>query len=132
MRLPNAVRHWNKRFLNRLTIQLARASWGPFSIVHHVGRRSGRSYQTPIFAFPTAGGFAIALTYGSGVDWFQNVAAAGGCRILWHRREYSIDSIGRLDRQSALPLFPPFIRMGLRLLGTSDFVQMGFRPGEPC
>lgn len=34
--------------LNRWTTRLARAGRGPFSLVRHVGRKSGKPYETPI------------------------------------------------------------------------------------
>jgi hypothetical protein len=37
-----------KYSLNPLTRRLAHSSFGPFSIVRHVGRRSGKRYETPI------------------------------------------------------------------------------------
>jgi hypothetical protein len=59
-------RHLRKGFLdllkftlNPLTRRLARSSMGPFSIVRHVGRRSGRLYETPIIVSPVEDGFVI-------------------------------------------------------------------------
>src|SRR5215469_5184966 len=34
------------------------------AMVHHRGRRSGRSYATPTSARPTSDGFVIAMTFG--------------------------------------------------------------------
>jgi hypothetical protein len=28
-------------------------------------------------------GFVIELTYGSDVDWYGNIAAAGGCAVIY-------------------------------------------------
>ncbi|MGA2112976.1 MAG: nitroreductase family deazaflavin-dependent oxidoreductase [Anaerolineales bacterium] len=126
MKIPKQVRYFNKRFPNQLTTRIAHDSWGPFSIVYHVGRRSGKPYETPIFVFPTVDGFVVALTYGPEVDWFRNVSAAGRCRILWHRHEYGIEKIDPLDSESALPLIPRFIRMSLQLMGMRDFVRMRY------
>ena len=41
------------------------------SVVHHVGRKSGTTYETPIDAVPTDEGFVIALPYGANTDWLQ-------------------------------------------------------------
>src|SRR5205085_13377 len=79
-----------KHTLNPLTRRLARSSFGPFSIVQHVGRHSGKQYETPIIVAPLNDGFVIELTYGPNVDWHKNVLAAGGCRIIWHGKQFAI------------------------------------------
>ncbi|MEA4908541.1 MAG: nitroreductase family deazaflavin-dependent oxidoreductase [Anaerolineaceae bacterium] len=124
MRFPDRVRYLNKRYLNRLTLRLARSTWGPFAVVYHVGRRSGRPYQTPIIAIPAPDGFVVALTYGPEVDWYRNVLAAGGCRIGRHGRETLIAGVEPLAVQAALPYFPWMERTVLRLAGTQDFVRL--------
>ena len=132
MNFRDAVRYFNKRFLNRLTSKIAQASWGPFAVIYHAGRRSGKLYETPIWVFPKVGGFVIALTYGPQVDWYRNVSTAGRCRILWHRHEYTIEKIESMEAKAALPFFPRFIRMGLRLMGVGHFVQMKYRMVKPA
>jgi hypothetical protein len=52
--------------------------WG---VLHHVGRTSGRSYETPIDAQPMPGGMVIPLVYGPQADWCRNVLAAGNCTL---------------------------------------------------
>ncbi len=124
MKFPNSIRYFNKHVLNRITGKIARSSWGSFCIVHHVGRHSGKPYETTIMAFPMDNGFAVALTYGPDVDWFRNVSAAGQCQILWHRNEYEIRKIEPMDVETALPHFPRFEQMILRLVGVQNFVRM--------
>src|SRR5262249_57066700 len=53
----------------------------PLAVVHHLGRKSGRSYKTPIVAFRSAAGFVIPMTYGTDVDWARNIVAARGCTL---------------------------------------------------
>jgi deazaflavin-dependent oxidoreductase (nitroreductase family) len=110
-----------KHTLNPLTRRLARSSLGPFSIVRHVGRRSGKRYETPIIVSRVEDGFVIELTYGPDVDWHKNVLAAGGCTLVWHGREYLIDAIEPLDTATGRAAFPPPERLILRLLGREHF-----------
>ena len=50
MPIPKRVAHFNKRVTNRVTRHIA--GWMPgFAIVTHVGRRSGRTYRTPVNIF---------------------------------------------------------------------------------
>ncbi|MGZ4612806.1 MAG: hypothetical protein ACXV1K_06490 [Kineosporiaceae bacterium] len=39
------------------------------SVVRHVGRTSGRRYETPVVPVATDGGFVVPLPYGPGTDW---------------------------------------------------------------
>ena len=128
MKIPDGVRTFNKHYLNRLTGKLARAGLSPFAMVYHVGRHSAKQYATPIWVFPIAGGFIIALTYGTHVDWYRNVLSAGQCRILYQRQEYAITSIEPLERATALPHFPRFVGSVLRFIGMQDFVRMAYQP----
>ena len=69
---------WLGRVLNPLTSRTARPGRGPFSMVRHVGRRSGRTREIPVILAQTAEGFVAELTYGPNVDWYRNIVAAGG------------------------------------------------------
>jgi deazaflavin-dependent oxidoreductase (nitroreductase family) len=116
-----------KYTLNPLTRRIARSSFGPFSLVRHVGRRSGKVYETPIIVSPVADGFVIELTYGPEVDWHKNVLAAGGCTLVWHGKEYVIDKIEPLDTEIGRAAFPPSQQLILRLLGRKHFEKMKFQ-----
>ena len=71
-----------KNTLNRVTTRVAKSGRGPFSLVRHVGRTSGKVYETPIVVAPAPDGFVAELTYGESVNWYRNVVAAGGCDLL--------------------------------------------------
>jgi deazaflavin-dependent oxidoreductase (nitroreductase family) len=71
-----------KNTLNWLTKRVARSGRGPFSLVRHVGRRSGRVYESPIVVAAVPEGFVAELTYGENVNWYRNVVAAGSCDLL--------------------------------------------------
>jgi deazaflavin-dependent oxidoreductase (nitroreductase family) len=117
---------WNtvlKHTLNRLTLRLARNGRGPFSIVTSVGRKSGKTYETPIIVQPTGGGFMIELTYGDQVQWYRNVLAAGGCTITYRRVEHRIAGFEPVDVATGLAAFSPSQRRILTLLHRSHFVR---------
>jgi deazaflavin-dependent oxidoreductase (nitroreductase family) len=80
MPAPRRLARFNKRFTNHLTSKVAGYLPG-FAIVSHIGRKSGRTYRTPVNAFRTDDGYIIALTYGSESDWVKNVLAAGSCEL---------------------------------------------------
>ena len=128
MKLQQHLRHGLlivlKYTLNPLTRRLARSSFGPFSLVRHIGRRSGKLYETPIVVAPVRDGFVIELTYGPDVDWHKNVVAAGGCTVVWHGKEYVIDTIEPVDTQTGRAAFSPRQQLILRLLRRKHFEQL--------
>jgi deazaflavin-dependent oxidoreductase (nitroreductase family) len=128
MNLPQQLRHGLlivlKYTVNPLTRRLARSSFGPFSIVRHIGRRSGKLYETPIVVGPLSDGFVIELTYGPDVDWYKNVVAAGGCMVVWHGQEYVIDTIESVDTETGRATFSPSRQLLLRLLRRKHFEKL--------
>lgn len=118
------LRTFNKHITNRLARRFADFSHGPFALIRHVGRRSGKPYETPIMVEPSGDRFVIALTYGPEVDWYRNVLAAGHTTLHWHGRDYALENVEPLAVQTALPLFSPLQRLILRMRGTQQFVSM--------
>lgn len=110
-----------KHTLNPLTRRLARTPFGPFSLVRHVGRRSGKVYETPIIAARVPDGFVVELTYGPDVDWHKNVLAAGGGTLIWRGRAYAIGHIEPLDAATGRAAYPQPQRTILRLLGRQHY-----------
>jgi deazaflavin-dependent oxidoreductase (nitroreductase family) len=118
-----------KNRFNPLTRKvIARSARGPFAIVRHVGRRSGKTYETPIVVEPADGGFVFELTYGPDVDWYKNVQAAGGCTIRWHGKDYVIDRMEPLDAEIGRAAFPLPARLILRLIKQKHFYKMMAQP----
>ena len=94
------------------------------ALLTHAGRRSGKTYRTPLGAQPYGDGFAVSLPYGSHTDWCRNVIAAGTCRLAWRGQTY------QLERPEIIPgaeVFPT-LRVGQRLLlkggGIQDFLWL--------
>jgi deazaflavin-dependent oxidoreductase (nitroreductase family) len=99
-----------------------------FAIVRHRGRRSGRVYATPVSARPTPDGFIIALTFGEGADWFQNVQAAGGCVVRWKGKEYPLTAPEMIGWETARFAFSPLERRLVSLIGIESFVRLRHAP----
>ncbi len=120
----NRVRTFNKYVANRLLRGFTSCPHGPFAIIRHVGRRSGKPYETLIMVWPMGEGFVIALTYGPKVDWYRNMLAAGGGTVFWHRKVYAVGKPEPIDAKTALPAFPAAFRLILQRLGMQDFVRV--------
>jgi deazaflavin-dependent oxidoreductase (nitroreductase family) len=120
--IPMRVARFNRRVTNRVATPLLRRLPG-FAVVHHVGRRSGRPYRTPVNLFPVEGGYVIALTYGPDVDWLRNVLVAGGCELEVRGRRVRCTSPVVFHDPSAARIRLPE-RPILRLLKVTDFVSL--------
>lgn len=123
--LPSRIRLVNKYVTNRLLRRFASSSRGPFAVIYHVGRRSGKPYETTIMVWPMGEGLVIALTYGPKVDWSRNMMAAGGGEVLWHKGVYGVGKPEPIDLETALPAFPMLFRPLFRRAGM-QFVWMKF------
>ncbi|MHA7984776.1 PNPOx family protein [Rathayibacter sp. CAU 1779] len=110
-----------KNTLNPLTLRAARSGRGPFSLVRHVGRTSGATYETPVILARRADGFVAELTYGPQVNWYRNIVAAGHCDILYQGVEHHIDRIEPLSTEEGLSAFGNPRAIVLRLLRRHEF-----------
>jgi deazaflavin-dependent nitroreductase family protein len=124
MPIPNRIRYFNKRFTNRILALIAGKKASPIALVQHEGRRSGKRYQTPVMAEKSGESFIFALTYGTGVDWYQNVLAAGFCRLHWRGREYPLAHPEVLSPSEGLAAYPNPQRAVLKRLKNNDFFRM--------
>ncbi len=79
---------------------------GPYAIVHHRGRSSGKTYTTPVNVRPTPEGFIIPLYYSRNVDWCRNVLAAGQCTITWQGNDYHVVEPEVIEPATVLSLIP--------------------------
>ena len=113
-----------KYTLNPVTSRLARTRFGPFVIIRHVGRRSGKIFETPIIARRVPDGFVIELTYGENVDWYKNVQAAGGCTVVWHGQPYPVNRLEPLAPEIGRAAFSAAQQRILRLLNRKHFVKL--------
>ncbi|MGH3581783.1 MAG: nitroreductase family deazaflavin-dependent oxidoreductase [Mycobacterium sp.] len=80
---------FNRKYTNRVVEPLS--GWLPlWSVIEHVGRKSGKSYRTPVTAFSTTDGVAVLLPYGTDTDWVRNLTAAGGGRVQMLGRTFAV------------------------------------------
>ena len=83
MQLPQWLARSNRYTTNKLTGLFA--GWMPMmGMLEHIGRRSGKTYRTPLTVFGTPDGVAILLSYGPDRDWLKNITATGGARMKRH------------------------------------------------
>ena len=121
-RIRDIIRQFNKKIYNPMIMRFAGRRL--YAVIHHIGRRSGKPYATPVVAEQTTRGFVIPLPYGPDVDWCRNILAAGHCAIQYRGTIYRVDSPEVVDAKSALPVFPIGMQLSFRLFGIKQFLQM--------
>jgi deazaflavin-dependent oxidoreductase (nitroreductase family) len=98
------------------------------SVVRHVGRTSGREYETPVSALPTDDGFVIALPYGPNTDWLRNVLAAGSATVVDQGTTWSVDEPEVVPTSEAEPHLPPDTLRALRLFRVEECLRVRRAP----
>ena len=118
------------RVVNPLVLRIAGRRHMPIlGIVHHRGRKTGRSYATPLGVRPAAGGgFVIPLTFSQASQWYQNILAAGCCIITYRGADHTVAEPTVVDRAAAGLAYPGYERLALRLIGINEFVSLTSAP----
>lgn len=95
----------------------------PWATLHHVGRKSGRQYRTPVVAFAARApidpatvaspGAPVAISdtrdvlvlhplpWGPDVDWCRNIRAAGSYTLTRKGVDYAVDDLHVVDAAEA-------------------------------
>ena len=97
MPYPRWLAKVNKRVFNPRAIRK-----GEYPVVTHVGRKSGRTYQTPMDAYPTNSGFVLVARYGPESDWVQNIMAAGEASLRIGGEDHDLRSPRLVSQEEAL------------------------------
>lgn len=119
MPIPKVIARFNRVGLNRVVRQIA--PWLPgFGVIVHVGRRSGRTYRTPVNVFRHDQRYVVALTYGPDVDWLKNAQHAGGCELETRRGRLRLGT-PRVYRDTGRDDVPALVAHILVLLKVADF-----------
>ncbi len=130
-RAAHALLRVGVRHLNPLMLSLAGSPRLPMlAVIYHRGRRSGRSYATPLGARLIANGFVIPITFGEQANWFRNVQAAGGCVIRWKGADYPMIEPEVVDWATARSAFYPLERFVMPIIGIEQFVRLRHAPAN--
>lgn len=111
------VRRLNRGFSNPRALRTAGQPDATYSIVEHVGRRSGSTYSTPIGAVATGDGFVIGLPYGAGADWVRNVLVAQTATLVHDGERIAVDQPELIAARDAERWLPTTDRYVNRLFG---------------
>lgn len=113
------------RAFNSVAIRLAGTRAMPvWAVVEHTGRRSGKTYTTPVAVFPTSGVFYVGLPWGRDVDWVRNLRAAGGGVIRWKGTTYDVSDPTFVEKAEVLGVARLPQREILKRWSLADFLRL--------
>jgi deazaflavin-dependent oxidoreductase (nitroreductase family) len=116
------IRPFTTRVFNPFSRLFVR--WLPgFGLLVYRGRRSGRTYRTPMNVFRNGDRWVFALTYGSEVQWVKNVLAAGEAAVEVRRSRIRLVE-PELLVDPHRRLVPQPVRFFLGLMRVSEFLRM--------
>ena len=129
MHLPHFMRSVNRMVTNPL---MGTFAWvvPPLAVVHHVGRKSGKSYRTPVVAFRSRDGFVIPMTYGRDVDWARNLVRARRGEVEQMGRRFALRNPRIVGIDLAATRLPSVVRSALRLADFPGYVLLDFEPAQ--
>lgn len=104
--IQNAFRLFT-RAMRPLALRSAGKEGSKTSVVRHVGRRSGRKYETPVIVAQHDDSFVIALPYGKRTDWLKNVLDKGSATIVSNGHAYEVDRPEVIPMAEATAYFLP-------------------------
>ena len=118
------IRTSNKYLLNPLMLRLAGKRFWYASVVEHSGRRSGKTYSTPVVADRVGSDILIPLPYGTQVDWLRNVLTAGNATVVRKGETLAVGAPELIDSTQALPLLPRNRRRTFERVHIGHFLRM--------
>jgi deazaflavin-dependent oxidoreductase (nitroreductase family) len=101
------------RYVTNPVVMLVAPRVRHMAVIEHHGRKSGRSYATPVMAFVEDGHISVVLNYGAKSDWVRNVGSAGSAFVVHHSSRYA------LSDPQVLPLDSPALPEAVRAVGVS-------------
>ena len=104
--IQNALRLFT-RAMRPLAMRSAGKAGSNTSVVRHIGRRSGQTYDTPVIAAQHDDTFLIALPYGKRTDWLKNVLDKGSATVVANGHTYEVDRPEVIPMAEATTYFRP-------------------------
>jgi deazaflavin-dependent oxidoreductase (nitroreductase family) len=117
----------SRRWLNPKQMRTAGHPGAYAGIIRHVGRRTGRAYETPVGVMATEDGLLIALPYGRRPSWLQNVLTAGSATIVHEGVTYPVTGPRIVPMAQVLQHFAASDRLAMRILRTDECLRLSSR-----
>jgi deazaflavin-dependent oxidoreductase (nitroreductase family) len=116
------------------TMTLHFAGHAAFADLEHAGRKSGIVRHTPVRAFRARDTVVVGLNFGRGSDWYQNIKAAGTCRMRLGGEQLTLGAPTLVPVEQGVKDMPRLFRFALRhVVHTAECVQLPilYRSAKP-
>jgi deazaflavin-dependent oxidoreductase (nitroreductase family) len=120
----DAVRRLNRSVTNPRVMRTAGTEATQTSVIRHVGRTSGRAYETPVDVIPVTTGMLVALPYGTRADWLRNVLAAGSATLVTNGEHVDVVRPTIVATADVAAEIPAKTLRTLRLFGVSQCLHL--------
>jgi deazaflavin-dependent oxidoreductase (nitroreductase family) len=111
------------KVFNPVLAPMADRGWiGIWGTLEHVGRRTGRTYRTPVAVLASGDLLFVPVPFGTGTQWTQNVLAAGKATIRWHGHDRELVEPRIVEFAEIRDLVHGPIRSLVPLIGIRHFV----------
>jgi deazaflavin-dependent oxidoreductase (nitroreductase family) len=120
---PRALTRYTRGAVSELTLRFA--GHAAFADLEHVGRKSGTVRHTPVRAFRAGDTVVIGLNFGRQSDWYQNIKAAGACRMRLGRQQLALGAPALVPVEQGVKDMPWAFRFVLvHLVHTAECVRL--------
>jgi deazaflavin-dependent oxidoreductase (nitroreductase family) len=117
-RAMELLTRYHKHVVNPVMVRFFSGRSAHAALLHHVGRRSGKAYLTPLTAHRSEDTIIVGLPYGTEVDWLRNLRAAGQGVVRLDGRSVTVDEPEVVPVNRVMALLPPFVARLFRLHDT--------------
>jgi deazaflavin-dependent oxidoreductase (nitroreductase family) len=123
MTFPRALARYTRGAVNTMTLHLA--GHAAFADLEHTGRKSGTVRHTPVRAFRAGDTVVVGLNFGRQSDWYQNIKAAGTCRMRLDGGLLTLGTPELIPAAEGAEGMPWLFRFALRdVIRTADCVRL--------
>lgn len=119
MPLPRWLAQLNKRTFNKREIKS-----GDWPVLCHVGRSSGRVFETPLGAHEVEGGYLFIANYGRDSDWVKNILAGGSATLRIDGGEVALVSPRMVPKDEAVRQMAVGIKWPPALMNVTEALRM--------
>lgn len=115
---------YHKHVTNPIMVRFFSGRSAHAALLHHVGRRSGKAYVTPVTAHRSEDTIIVPLPYGTSVDWLRNLQAAGQGVVKLEGRSFTVDEPEVVPLDHIMALLPSFVVRIVQLHDTKKALRL--------
>ena len=123
------MRRFNRAVTNPRVLRSAGSPGASASVIRHVGRVSGRLFETPVGPFAVGDDFVVGLPYGPRADWVRNVLANGSATLVHEGRTVPVHQPEVVPTLEVASDLPSSEQRTLRIFGVDQCLRLRPVPG---